>query len=392
MRILLVVTGFPSKDNPSRSVFNLVAANLLSRKHTITILRIRAWKPGRKFFKRDTFNEIPILYLSTPLFTNRFFDCIDLNYLFLQKIIKIFSKHTSKIDVIHSVGGGLNSYASSIISKKNNIPFITQYIGNDINFFITKNYKKKSIKKYINAASYHVFNSNQLMAVFSSMFNDIKKMRVVYRGIDLKNIEDVAINYPYDLKFLYLGGLVSGDYGDPHDNLKGGVTLINAWKKLDSTIDLTSAKLFFGGPNSKNAIKYISDSKINYPDSFKIIGEISKSEVKKHLIDANVVIIPSLFEGTPNVLFEAMAYKNMIVGTKIGGIPEIVDEKFGILVEPNNENEIVAAIKKIISKPEIIIKSANEAKQNIKKYDNTNFLKSYSEIYEEVKTSFVSID
>jgi len=105
MRVLLIVSGFPTEDNPSRSAFNLVAANLLQRKHKVTILRIRAWKPGRKILVKEVFQNFPYIILSFPLIKLKFYESLSLSHFFLRVIIKNKIIKIPKFDIIHSVGG-----------------------------------------------------------------------------------------------------------------------------------------------------------------------------------------------------------------------------------------------------------------------------------------------
>ncbi len=85
--------------------------------------------------------------------------------------------------------------------------------------------------------------------------------------------------------------------------------------------------------------------------------ELSKSElsflgVRQDMPDvyraADVLVLTSEHEGTPNVILEAMAYGVPVVATKVGGVPEILTEKCGILVEPSDQNALLEATIKLI--------------------------------------------
>jgi glycosyltransferase involved in cell wall biosynthesis len=61
----------------------------------------------------------------------------------------------------------------------------------------------------------------------------------------------------------------------------------------------------------------------------------------------DVFVLPSLTEGTPNVIVEAMAYAKPIIATAVGGIPDVVSEEVGILVPPNDAKALGAAMARL---------------------------------------------
>lgn len=380
MKVLLLVSGFPSIKNPNKGSFNLTTAKLLRTKHDVSILQIRAWKPPRKFITYSTFESFEIVHVSFPLFKLWGVNSVFLNHFFLRLLINFNKRKMPKSDIIHSVGAGLTSFGASIIAKILNNPLIIQYTGSDVNFYLSKYKNKKEIKSYIKSANYHVFNSDQLKTIFSELFPGIKNKKVIYRGINLIENRNIDKKEKKPV-ILYLGGLTSDDFGRYPNNLKGGVTLLKAWKRLDSSENLSNIKLLFGGPNSRRYLDFLNISKLNYPNSFEIIHELSKLEVKKYMEKSNIVIIPSLFEGLPNVAFEALAFGNMVIGSNVGGIPEVINDQCGILIEPNNEDEIIKVIKYIIQNTQKVTNLSKGAKLRIKSFDRSIFLEDYSLIY-----------
>lgn len=70
--------------------------------------------------------------------------------------------------------------------------------------------------------------------------------------------------------------------------------------------------------------------------------------------EADIFVLPSLSEGIPKVLYEAMAAGVPIVCTRIGGMPDVIaHQENGYLVTPGSAEEIHAAIKDIAGSPEL---------------------------------------
>jgi glycosyltransferase involved in cell wall biosynthesis len=63
----------------------------------------------------------------------------------------------------------------------------------------------------------------------------------------------------------------------------------------------------------------------------------------------DIFVLPSLNEGIPMVLLEAMALSRPVVASRTGGVPEIIEDgKSGLLVEPGNPMAIAEAIESLI--------------------------------------------
>src|SRR2546422_1553164 len=67
----------------------------------------------------------------------------------------------------------------------------------------------------------------------------------------------------------------------------------------------------------------------------------------------DVFVLPSLTEGTPNAIIEAMAHAKPIVATAVGGIPDVVSDEEGILVPPNDAKALGAAIIRLAADAEL---------------------------------------
>ncbi|MGO8697821.1 MAG: glycosyltransferase family 4 protein [Limisphaerales bacterium] len=66
--------------------------------------------------------------------------------------------------------------------------------------------------------------------------------------------------------------------------------------------------------------------------------------------EADICVLTSDYEGTPNVLLEAMASGLPVVATKVGGVPEILQQgENGFMVPPGDEESLYAALARLIS-------------------------------------------
>lgn len=84
-------------------------------------------------------------------------------------------------------------------------------------------------------------------------------------------------------------------------------------------------------------------------DKVTFHGLQPKVEVARFMREADLFVLPSLWENLPCVLVEAMASGLPIVSTTAGGIPEIVDEESAILVPPGDAVALARALDQMLS-------------------------------------------
>ena len=78
----------------------------------------------------------------------------------------------------------------------------------------------------------------------------------------------------------------------------------------------------------------------------------SRSELRDRYQSADIFIFPSHFEGFPVALIESLSSGLPSIGTKVGGIPDILDHgNCGILVDPNNPIQLSNAILELMRNP-----------------------------------------
>ncbi len=76
----------------------------------------------------------------------------------------------------------------------------------------------------------------------------------------------------------------------------------------------------------------------------RFLGNRPKAEVAEMMRSADLFVLASRFENSPCVLVESMASGLPVVATRVGGVPELVDEGSGVLAEPGDAASIARAI------------------------------------------------
>lgn len=79
-------------------------------------------------------------------------------------------------------------------------------------------------------------------------------------------------------------------------------------------------------------------------------GAVPLPEVARWLAAADVVTLPSWSEGTPNAVLEALASGRPVVATRVGGIPDVVDDRVGLLVPARGASALAAALGRALDR------------------------------------------
>jgi glycosyltransferase involved in cell wall biosynthesis len=82
----------------------------------------------------------------------------------------------------------------------------------------------------------------------------------------------------------------------------------------------------------------------------RLLGRRPNAEVAAWMSAADVLCLPSLREGCPNVVLEALASGRPVVASNVGGVPELLDKDNGLLVPPGQPEQLGEALAAAVSR------------------------------------------
>lgn len=98
----------------------------------------------------------------------------------------------------------------------------------------------------------------------------------------------------------------------------------------------------------------------NISDHVTFTGWIDREEVPDHLNNAQILLMPSVSEGVPKTILEAMSCGTIPIATPVGGIPDIVEDgKNGFLLKNTNPETIERTISSVLNRDDLDVISAN---------------------------------
>ena len=106
------------------------------------------------------------------------------------------------------------------------------------------------------------------------------------------------------------------------------------------------------------------------------------------MLSCDIFVLPTYTEGFPNVILESMACGCAIVTTPVGAIPEMLEEEngkqYGILVSPQNVQELKEGIEKMLNNETLKQECRKNVQQRVnERYNIDTVWKQMSKIWEE---------
>jgi glycosyltransferase involved in cell wall biosynthesis len=161
---------------------------------------------------------------------------------------------------------------------------------------------------------------------------------------------------------------------------KGQADLIKAISILRKTNDSRAIRLVLVGDGPDR--KKLGDVAKQLGVADWVIFAGHQANVTTFYTMANLVVLPSHTEGSPNTLLEAMAAGRPIVATAVGGVPEIVTHnKEALLVEKNNPVDLASSIERVLSDVNLQKQLSGQARSTAGAYSPTVYCDSMLDLY-----------
>ena len=160
---------------------------------------------------------------------------------------------------------------------------------------------------------------------------------------------------------------------------KGVDVLINAFKNLEHD----NVKLhIIGRGEEEGNLKELADN----DDRIVFHGFLEGNKLISLQEKANITVMPSIwFENSPMAIYESFKFGTPVVGSNIGGIPELIEEKVnGLIYEPGSVGELENILKYLIENPEKLKKLEDGSFESSQKYDMNLHIKNLEKLYKEI--------
>ena len=288
------------------------------------------------------------------------------------------------IDVIHCHGYKSNFYG--LLASKGEVPSVTTNHN-----WLTTHWK---LKTYCFLDSLWIRFFDRIVAVSDEVKKDMlrykipeAKIRVVDNGIALERFAKLVETnimknqLGIDEKIRIIGTIGSLKIE------KGHIYLLEAARQiLDMVRDLRF--LIIGDGPLRKALEEISE-RLGIDKQVIFMGQ--RKDIPELLVAMDIFVLPSIKEGLPIALLEAMAARKPVIATRVGAIPKVLENKdIGVLVEPKNTNELRDAIMNLLSDRGRMDRLAREGFRRVcTDFSSDEMGKNYLKLYNEL-TNLIS--
>jgi glycosyltransferase involved in cell wall biosynthesis len=146
---------------------------------------------------------------------------------------------------------------------------------------------------------------------------------------------------------------------------KGQLLLVQACATLHQAGIRFALTIVGDGPDRVRLMQAVADSGLG--EMIQLTGSLNTCEVRDQMARADVFVLPSLAEGIPVVLMEAMACAVPCVTCPVNGIPElVVNDRNGLLVTPGDVDSLAAALRRLIEDPALRERLAGAARDKVR--------------------------
>jgi len=223
-----------------------------------------------------------------------------------------------------------NGVIAAIIKRFKGNPFVLTMRGADEKLFQFA-LLRPVVKSIFKSADAVTTVSSRLKEEIENRFQIKAKIFYIPNGVDLPDLPLRSSSGIF--KLLYVGSLIPR---------KGLNDLIEAIDQLKDRSQLR-LQIVGSGWERDRLVNSVNEKKLG--DTIEFLGAISPLEVQSKMLESDSLVLPTYFEGTPNVIKEAMACGLPVITTTAGGIPELVThKKQGLLFEPGDVDSLTRHI------------------------------------------------
>ncbi len=395
-RLLILTSSYPSVSDVVSQSFMTDLAESLSKKNidvfvicphlsglphreernTITIIRFPYWfiPSGQKLCATggitSSLNTSLLAYMQLIPF------CI------CQFLIALRTIKRERIDIIHSHWILPQGMIGALIRMITGIPHITSIHGTDIHLVHTRKVFHPFMKMIAYYSQYITANSSHTHRLFMEVISSTQtKTAIIPMGIHPEQFSGQSyVKKKKRITILFVGRLIQW---------KGVTYLIHAIKLVISRGWDVHLNIIGNGPEKEELQQFTHT--LGIPSNVHFLGNMERKQLLSQYKNADLFVLPSIVyknqtEGLGVVLLEAMASGVPVIGSNIGGIPDIIkDDVNGLLVPPGDPQALADAIIRILKNPDLAERFRKAGQETVRdRFSWDVITDQFVEVYQEI--------
>jgi phosphatidylinositol alpha-1,6-mannosyltransferase len=293
----------------------------------------------------------------------------------------------SSFDVLHAYFLPQAGFVAAYAGKYLNIPAVVSIRGNDIERAAFDPAKFSPVMYALQNAAAVTTNASEL-ARKAKAFID-REIILIPNGIDTNYFKPMERNVALAeaIGLNHAEGTVMGFVGELREK-KGLKTLLSGYAQLIK--ECPASLLIVGEVRDGVDKKTFDELRSSIPNAnILVTGVISHKDMPAYYSLMDVFVHPSLRDGMPNALLEAMACEKPVVATPVGGVIDVIEgEKNGLWIDVNDANALADTVSRLLDEPEKRAELGKSARTTItNRFTQEKELEANLNVYREIGVS-----
>ncbi len=376
MNILIINYEFPPIGGGGGIATYYIARELCRKGHQVRVLTSR-FKELRRY---EIIEDIQVYRVPVLRKRRDYCSVLEMASFILSSFpMLLYLLLKTHVDLVHIFFGVPSGPLGYVAKKLFGIPYLIRMGGGDVPGFRPFQYKKlyKMLTPALNVlwrnADFLVANSDGLREMAIRAFPDLP-VQVIPNGVDVQRFANGQGNVPDEkVRILFVSRLIMR---------KGLQFLIDAVPEIQKQVQRPFIIHIVGdGPDKDVLVQKIEN--LGLREYFRFYGYVEHGKLPEYYLDADLFVLPSLAEGMPNVVLEAMGSGLPVVATHVPGSEELVHHgKNGLLVDVKNSHALAAALSRLIDDRPLREEMGEVSKHIVTQYNWTRIAEQYMKLYE----------
>jgi L-malate glycosyltransferase len=281
-------------------------------------------------------------------------------------------------DLFHSFFLYPMGYIAGLLARRMRIPHMATLVGNDIKRYIFSPEKTAVCRSGLENADRVVGLSLDLLEMADALVPIMSKSRVIHNSVKIPSLQWQSPLHPERNDFrIGCAGIFKYAKGLPY--------LFKAIAALSREGKNVRLELAGTLRESERAVFYEMLQRTGIKNRINLRDAIHSDEILQWMMSLDAFVLPSVTEGCPNILMEAMAAGLPCVATRTGANDVLMEDRVsGLLVPWGNSEALAAALKTILAEPALAESMGQAARKRMESFAAHREREAWEKLYREV--------
>jgi len=249
-------------------------------------------------------------------------------------------------DVVLATFAYVHGPAARQIARNLGVPYVIKTRGSDLHTLPARGERRERTAEALRDASAVAAVSRNLADIVVELGASPDRIHLLPNGIDVATFDMIPreeararVGFNPEEKLLFFAGNLLP--------VKGLDVLLDA---VQLVRDRLNAKVVIAGTGPLRATLERTLVKNRLHDRVTLLGSLSRTEIATWMNAADALVLPSRNEGCPNVVLEALCCGTPVVASRVGAVPDFLDETRGIMFESESTRALAQALLDVLAK------------------------------------------